>query len=274
VGNRVKAKRKQKHIKVKFPKTAPINVGQEGCEKEIPLLGKLSTQSSLQHAAICIGFPTKYFGSSSSIVPHGHGGGSPRSSFIDPANSSQVILTSPSWVTTLPPSDTPPFSRLSPTTTMAKKANSPYKPFSQPTPSNNSSPAPPILQTPISTQPPSTLQANSSDPAPIVAASQTPALSHSSRMLFTYRAQLTFGLSTATEVNVADFFLNWVQQSKTDLPDFVLHPFDTETNNATATEPNEIKHDDITFFQTYYANHCILCPGNLTGMVHFQTTVS
>jgi hypothetical protein len=234
VGNHVKAKRKQKHIKVKFPKTAPINVVPEVCKKEIALLGKLSSQSSLQHAAIFIGFPTKYFGSSSSIVPHGHGGVSPHLSFIDPANSSQVILTSPSRVTTLPPSDTPPLSRLSPTTTMAKNANSPYKPLSQPSPSNNSSPAPPILQTPISTQPvflttlgthpsleqqhtpdrPSTLQANPSDPTPIVAASQMPALSHSSRMLFTYRAQLTFGLSTATEVNVTDFFLTGYNKVK------------------------------------------------------------
>jgi len=79
----LKAKRKQKQIKVKIPKTAPINVSPEGCEKEIALLGKLSTPSSLQQAAISLGFPAKYFGSSSSIVPYGRGGGSPRSSFID-----------------------------------------------------------------------------------------------------------------------------------------------------------------------------------------------
>jgi len=104
--------------------------------------------------------------------------------------------------------------------------------------------------------------------------SRTPNLSTSTSLLFTNGAQLTFGLSTTTEVNVAIFFLNRVQESKTYLPDFTLLPYDTTTNTEPAPEPTEIQHNYVNFFQTYYANHPVLCHGQLTGMVHFQTTVS
>jgi hypothetical protein len=263
----LKAKRKQKQIKIKIPKTAPINVGPKGCEKEIALLGKLSTPSSLQHAAIGLGFPAKYFGSSSTIVPYGHGGGIPRSPFIDTVINSQITPPPPVQITTLPSYGTPSLTKLSPNTTRVTKTNSPSKPLSQPSTSTMTSSAPPKIHTNVSTQPvvctplgplpylgqqptpdrPSTPQKIPFVPT-IVAASHTPALSHSSRTLFTYHAQLTFGLSVATEVNVADFFLSWVQQSKIDLPDFVLLPFSNEMNNTPAPA-NDIKHDDITFFR-------------------------
>jgi hypothetical protein len=92
--------------------------------------------------------------------------------------------------------------------------------------------------------------------------------------MFTCRAQLTFGISKSKEVNVADFFLNWFQESLTALPNFTLLPFHTESDGQPAPTPSEILPNDIKFFETYYANHRVLNHGNLTGMVQIKTSVS
>jgi hypothetical protein len=60
--------------KVKLPKKPAALTGQETCEHELDMLGMPSQPSSLQLAAIWLGFPAKYFGVSS-LQPLGRGGG-------------------------------------------------------------------------------------------------------------------------------------------------------------------------------------------------------
>jgi hypothetical protein len=92
--------------------------------------------------------------------------------------------------------------------------------------------------------------------------------------MFTYRAQLTFGISKSKEVNVADFFLNWFQESLTTLPNFTLLPFYKESDGQPAPTPSEILPNNIKFFETYFANHRVLNHGNLMVMVQFKTSIS
>jgi hypothetical protein len=57
-----KAKKRQKSLKVKLPKTPKPATGQELCKREIAWLNSPGP-TSLQKAAMCIGFPSKYFSS-------------------------------------------------------------------------------------------------------------------------------------------------------------------------------------------------------------------
>ncbi len=93
-------------------------------------------------------------------------------------------------------------------------------------------------------------------------------------MLFTYRAQITFGLSSPKEVNIANFFLGWLSQSKKDLPKFSLLPHNSDFRTAAEVILDEVAPNDIAFFRTSYGNQRVLQHGNLTGMVQFQTSVS
>jgi hypothetical protein len=72
-------------------------------------------------------------------------------------------------------------------------------------------------------------------------------------------------------VNVADQFTLWIEASIKLLPDFALLPYDGESG-AKVTSSKKICHGDPDFFVEYYGNHHSLLHGNLTGMVHFQTS--
>jgi len=91
---KLKAKKKQQQIKVKLPKTGQTLTGPAGCELDLALLGMLSAPSGLQQAAISLGSPSKYFGSSFSS-PHGRGGGGHCPSSRDLPGSPPVITQSP-----------------------------------------------------------------------------------------------------------------------------------------------------------------------------------
>jgi hypothetical protein len=71
---------------------------------------------------------------------------------------------------------------------------------------------------------------------------------------------------------VADLFLNWYEKCTTELPEFSLLPFDSHEHQL-APAPKEILHSNEDFFKTFYGNHRVLHHGNLTGMVHFYTTL-
>jgi hypothetical protein len=91
--------------------------------------------------------------------------------------------------------------------------------------------------------------------------------------LHTFRAQLTFGLKPLQKVNVADLFTSWIDASLKLLSDFALLPFDDDVSD-TITSIDHIARGDPDFFMKYYGNHRSLLHGNLTGMVHFQTSTS
>ena len=93
----------------------------------------------------------------------------------------------------------------------------------------------------------------------------------SSLTLFTYRAQLTFGVSNPKTVNVADFFIHWFEASKKHLKDFALLPYD-EGSRQPITAILQEDPDEVQFYTKHYSNHRVLNHGNLTGMVHFQTS--
>jgi hypothetical protein len=89
---------------------------------------------------------------------------------------------------------------------------------------------------------------------------------------YTYRAQLTFGLSKACkEVNIAELFLQWLDKSSSLLSNFGILPFDAKKGQQT-TDRSQVALDDVEFFGTHYYNHRVLQQRNLTGMVHFQTS--
>jgi len=89
--------------------------------------------------------------------------------------------------------------------------------------------------------------------------------------LHTFCAQLTFSLKPSQKVNVADLFTLWIEASIKLLVDFALLPFDGEKGTK-VTEMAHIQRGDPDFFTEYYGNHRSLVHGNLTGMVHFQTS--
>jgi len=89
--------------------------------------------------------------------------------------------------------------------------------------------------------------------------------------LHTFCAQLTFGLKPSQKVNVVDLFTLWTEASIKLLADFALLPFDGEKGTK-VTELTHIQQGDPDFFTEYYGNHRSLVHGNLTGMVHFQTS--
>jgi len=102
-------------------------------------------------------------------------------------------------------------------------------------------------------------------------ATVTTAKPRSTLRLHTFRAQLTFGLKPSQNVNVANFFTTWVEASIKLLGNFALLPFDNDTGLKVVTM-EDIKLGDPEFFNEYYGNHRSLLHGNLTGMVHFQTS--
>jgi hypothetical protein len=89
---------------------------------------------------------------------------------------------------------------------------------------------------------------------------------------FTYRAQLTFGLSKACkEINVAALFLQWFEKSAVSLANFSLLPYEGEGGHQ-ITSKDQFEQDP-EFYKQYYHNHRVLQHGNLTGMVQFQTSL-
>jgi hypothetical protein len=126
--------------------------------------------------------------------------------------------------------------------------------------------------TPTSTEIPVTPQGQPQDQSTSVsqAAITTNRPVHTLR-LHTFRAQLTFGLKPSQKVNVADQFTLWIEASVKLLPDFALLPYDGESG-AKVTTSEHIRRRDPDFFMEYYGNHRSLLHGNLTGMVHFQTS--
>jgi hypothetical protein len=93
----------------------------------------------------------------------------------------------------------------------------------------------------------------------------------SSLTIFTYQVQLTFGLATYQEVNVANLFAQWFESTNTFLEDFAILPYDSKPGQP-ITSITQLESVDETFYQQYYSNHRILQHGNLTGMVRFQTS--
>ena len=128
-----------------------------------------------------------------------------------------------------------------------------------------SDPAQPLANTPIT----------SSDPASssVSQAAITTAQPRGTLRLYTFRAQLTFGLKPSQKVNVADQFNMWLEASIQLLADFTLLPFNKELTEK-ITSLDHIRRGDPEFYESYYGNHRSLVHGNLTGMVHFQTSTS
>jgi hypothetical protein len=95
--------------------------------------------------------------------------------------------------------------------------------------------------------------------------------SKSTLKFFTYRAQLTFGLSSSCkEVNVSALFLQWLEKSIALLANFSLLPYEGEGGHQiTLTDQFD---QDPALYNQYYFNHRVLQHGNLTGMVQFQTS--
>jgi hypothetical protein len=95
--------------------------------------------------------------------------------------------------------------------------------------------------------------------------------SSSQLIFYTYRAQLTFGLaSSCREVNAAALFHQWFEKSFQLLPNFSVLPFDEERGQQLTSVDQFI--DEAEFFKQSYHNHRVLPHGNLTGMIHFQTS--
>ena len=82
--------------------------------------------------------------------------------------------------------------------------------------------------------------------------------------LYTFRAQLTFGLKQSQKVNVADLFTSWIDASIKLLSDFALLPFDDDGSD-TVTSTDHIACGDPEFFMKYYGNHRSLLHGISQG---------
>jgi hypothetical protein len=91
--------------------------------------------------------------------------------------------------------------------------------------------------------------------------------------MFTYRAQLTWGLDIGPSVDLPTLFRAWVTNTSKHIPNFSLVPFEDELGQVIST-PEQVPVDNVTFYQEYYHNHCVLRHGNLTGMVQFRCSVS
>ncbi len=95
-------------------------------------------------------------------------------------------------------------------------------------------------------------------------------LESSSTIFYTYRAQLTFGLSPSPSgVNVAQYFRRWIFSSCASIDNFSLIPYDDEKGQQ-VNNIDQVPDENKEFYSTYYHNHRILNQGNLTGMVAFQ----
>jgi hypothetical protein len=91
-----------------------------------------------------------------------------------------------------------------------------------------------------------------------------------STVFYTYRAQLTFGLSPSPSgVNVAQYFRRWIFSSCASIDNFSLLPYDDEKGQQVNTI-DQVPDENKDFYLSYYHNHRVLHQGNLTGMVAFQ----
>jgi hypothetical protein len=86
--------------------------------------------------------------------------------------------------------------------------------------------------------------------------------------MFTFRAQLTWGLEKGPEVNLPELFREWVKNTSKYIPDFAL------SKGQVISTPEQVSYDNPTFYKEYYHNHRVLQHGNLAGMVQFQCSVS
>ncbi len=86
--------------------------------------------------------------------------------------------------------------------------------------------------------------------------------------MFTFRAQLTWGLDKGPQVNLPELFRDWVKHTNKYIPDFALVPFEDDKGQVIST-PEQVPNDNPTFYKEYYHNHRVLQHGNLTGMVQF-----
>jgi hypothetical protein len=91
--------------------------------------------------------------------------------------------------------------------------------------------------------------------------------------MFTFRAQLTWGLEKGPEVNLPELFREWVKNTSKYIPDFALLPFEDVKGQVIST-PEQVPYDNPNFYKEYYHNHRVLQHGNLTGMVQFQCSIS
>jgi hypothetical protein len=90
---------------------------------------------------------------------------------------------------------------------------------------------------------------------------------------FTYRAQLTFGLSPSSDgINVAKYFRRWVFSSSESIDHFSLIPYEDEKGQQVSSL-DQVPEDNALFYAMYYHNHRVLAHGNLTGMVAFQSSI-
>jgi len=78
-----------------------------------------------------------------------------------------------------------------------------------------------------------------------------------SNQVFTYRAQLTFGLQPGHEVNVAALFSKFTIHAAKILKDISLLPFDDEKGQQISSN-EQFPDNKPIFYTTYYHNHCVL----------------
>jgi hypothetical protein len=91
--------------------------------------------------------------------------------------------------------------------------------------------------------------------------------------MFSFQAQLTFGLQTGREVNVAILFSRFLANAIKTVPDFSLYPYDDDKGQQ-VTATSQLPDDNSEFYATYYKNHRILQHSNLTGMISFRCSLS
>jgi len=291
-------KKKDQKLKAKLRKHPRSLTGPEACLREAKFLSFTSVPISSRVANTSSGFPTKFLSSFPSYSSLGRGGGlSPNGSNQIPGAPTPISVNalSPEARDWKPdPQHTPP-AESSPSQSSTKTIPMSSSPklldtTQQSTQSSqeNTSPARPTKVawesttlegnvTPLWNSTPVTGSTHSpSSPPPVPKSLEQPNNiqdSNTTKTVFTYQAQLTFGIAKSSEVNVADFFLNWYEKSIADLPEFTLLPFDSDVNQV-APAPKKIMHDNVTFFNAFYGNHRVLHHGNLTDMVHFHTTLS
>jgi hypothetical protein len=72
--------------------------------------------------------------------------------------------------------------------------------------------------------------------------------------MFTFRAQLTWGLKKGPEVNLPALFMDWVANTAKNIPDFALVPFEDDKGQVIST-PDQVPYDNPSFYKDYYHNH-------------------
>lgn len=102
---------------------------------------------------------------------------------------------------------------------------------------------------------------------------QSDSSAQNKKRYFIYRAQLTLGLGPSPSVSVPALFTKWLTNSAKHIPDFSLLPYNDEKGQQ-ITASEQIPDNKPSFYSTYYHNHWVLNHGNLTGMVHFQCSIT